>query len=309
MNRSSNRRRHAVAGLTALMASSWFALPALASDCPDWRIDGIVIRQDAETAWVPQSFPLTAGGALDLSQCAAVPGYGNLTLAPNLTLHYDDRGMGRDLDFRVTGDCDTLMLINDAGAGWHFNDDEDGTLNPRIRLGNAPSGIYDIWVGTFGAQACSATLVLETFPPGAAPACPDWSLGGAEMRLTPGSAELRDVVAGGDLNLFTNACGTGGHGHVAQAPDFTVYLDAQDTLGRLELAARGECDTLMLVNDPTQGWHFNDDFDGLDPRVAFADAAPGRYDVWVGTYGNALCRATFEANWIVEGGAAPAATK
>lgn len=309
MTQLSDLSQRAGAVLLGLVAAGGFALPAAAADCPDWRIDGIVIQQDAETAWSPQSFPLTAGGGLDLSQCGTVPGYGNLTLAPSFTVHYDDRGMGRDLDFRVTAECDTLMLVNDAGAGWHFNDDEDGTLDPRIRLAAAPSGIYDVWVGTFGAQACPATLILETFPPGPAPTCPDWSLGGAEMRLTPGSAEIRDVVAGGPLNLFANACGTGGHGHVAQAPDFTLYIDAQDSVGRLELAASGECDTLMLVNDPMQGWHFNDDHNGLDPMVGFAEAVPGRYDVWVGTYGDALCQASFSASWIVEGAVQPDASK
>ncbi|PVH28270.1 hypothetical protein DDE20_13805 [Pararhodobacter oceanensis] len=52
--------------------------------------------------------------------------------------------------------------MNDPSGQWHFNDD-DGGLNSRLRLPTARAGQYDIWVGTYAAQTCQATLVLETF--------------------------------------------------------------------------------------------------------------------------------------------------
>lgn len=290
-----------LAAAAGLALAGLAAAPALA-DCPDWRFDGVTLTMDAETAWVPQSLPLMAGGNVNLGQCGTVPGIGYVTLAPSFTINYDDRGLGRDLDFRIESNCDTVMLVNDAGAAWHFNDDADNSLNARIRLASAPSGIYDVWVGTFAPQACATTLVIETFPPSPVQAggtCPDWSLGGAELRLEPGLVETRQVVAGGNLNLFNNTCGIDAYGHVAQAPDFTVYLDAQDVVGTLRVAVRGQCDTLLLINDPTTDWLFNDDHDGLDPMIEISEPEPGRYDVWVGTYGEALCQSSIDFAWLM----------
>jgi hypothetical protein len=268
------------------------AAPAAAQQCPDWRQNGVTVSADAETLWSPRSYPLTAGGGLDLSLCGEVPGFGQVITAPSFTITYDDRSAGHDLDFRVESQCDTVLLINDAGAVWHYNDDEDGTLNPRLRLGAAPSGVYDVWVGSYSQQACAATLVLETFPASVLSAtCPDWSLGGAELRLAGGQAVERSVVAGGPVNLFLDDCGTSGHGHVAEAPDFSLYFDGQNSGAALTIGVQAQCDTVLLVNDPGTGWSFNDDHVSFDPQITFQAAREGRYDIWVGTYGDALCEA------------------
>ncbi|MCC5972048.1 MAG: hypothetical protein JJU15_19085 [Pararhodobacter sp.] len=285
-----------------------FAVPAAAQQCPDWRQNGTTISIDAETAWAPQRYPVQAGGPLNLGMCNTISGAGHVTVAPSFTITYDARSTGYDLDFRIESQCDTVMLINDAGAGWHFNDDEDGTLNARLRLADAPSGIYDVWVGTYGAQTCQATLVLETFPGGAplgAGTCPDWSLGGAELQLGSGASDRQAVVAGGTVNLSANDCGTGGHGHVAEAPDFTLYYTAQSSAWDLQFAVDGQCDTLLLVNDAVTGWWFNDDYDGLDPQITIQAAESGRYDIWVGTYGNTLCNAQLSVSSYQPGGSTP----
>jgi hypothetical protein len=75
---------------------------------------------------------------------------------------YDAQSRGRALEFRVQGTCDTVLLVNGATAQWYFNDDDNGS-DPRIRIANAPSGQYDIWVGTFGTQTCNAQLIVESF--------------------------------------------------------------------------------------------------------------------------------------------------
>ena len=284
---------------TGAVLALGLATPAFAN-CPDYQLNGVFMNQDAETAWVPQSFQVMAGGNANLGACGSLPGSGFMTAAPNFTINYDDRGMGRDLEFRVESSCDTVLLLNDAGAAWHFNDDEDGTLNPRLRLGAAPSGIYDVWVGTFGNTTCQANLTIETFPPAeggvAAAACPDWSLGGAEIQLSANGGEMRDVVAGGSVNLFGDACGTGGHGHVATAPGFSLYYTPGAGNQTLSISATGECDTVLLVNDNTSNWRFNDDTNGFDPQVDISAAGAGRYDIWVGTYGSDLCRATLSVS-------------
>lgn len=289
-----------IAAAGAAMTTA-FAGAASAQQCPDWQLGGIPITTDAETAWVPQQYPLFAGGGLDLSACTSVQGVGRVTPAPNFTLQYDARNMGRDLELRVQTDCDTTLLVNDSTGQWQFNDDANGTLQPSLRLANAPSGQYDIWVGTFGSQSCQATLVAETFAPGggsnnggapATPTCPDWSLGGAEIRMNGGATERRDVTAGGSVNLFDNQCGVQAHGYVAQAPDFSLYFDPAGQVSTLNISVQAQCDTTLLVNDPSTAWLFNDDATDLNPALTIGDAQAGRYDIWVGTFGDQLCPST-----------------
>lgn len=282
-----------LAALGVLAACAALASPAAAQQCPDWRQNGAGITTDANTLWAPQRYPLTAGGSTDLRNCGEVPGAGHVMSAPDFTIRYDAAGTGHDLDFRVEAQCDTVLLVNDFSATWHYNDDEDATLNPRLRLSGAASGVYDVWVGTWGQQTCPATLVMETFPAtGGAGSCPDWSLGGAELNLSAGANLSQAVVAGGTINLSATDCGTGGRGHVAAPPDFTLYYDAPGSSGPLQISVQGQCDTVLLVNDATADWWFNDDHSGLDPQITIPNAQGGRYDIWVGTWGNPLCHAT-----------------
>ncbi|MCB1362087.1 MAG: hypothetical protein H6899_02875 [Rhodobacter sp.] len=294
---SSLRLAAAGAALCVAMAGA-----ASAQQCPDWQLNGVPITTDAETAWVPQQYQIYAGGGLDLGQCTTLPGvqgYGRVTPQPSFTINYDSRNMGRDLEFRVQSECDTTMLINDSSGQWMYQDDSDGTLQPRVRLPNAPTGRYDVWVGTFGSSACQATLVTETFPPSGGggqtqpAACPEWSLGGAEVHLSAGGNESRPVVAGGQVSLFQNQCNVPGHGYVAQAPDFSLYYDPQGQQdATLTISVQGQCDTVLLVNDPTTAWLFDDDTNQLQPALTIPSAPAGRYDIWVGTFSSSTCQSS-----------------
>lgn len=136
------------------------ATPALA--CPDWSLNGASLSYSSDDLWTPRAHSVIAGGSVNLAGCP-MPGIGHVATAPDFTLEFHSNGAGRALEFRVDASCDTVLLVNDASAEWHFNDDSDGTINPRIRLNSASEGIYDIWVGTFDPATCSATLVIETF--------------------------------------------------------------------------------------------------------------------------------------------------
>ncbi|MEZ5751867.1 MAG: hypothetical protein R3D60_07845 [Paracoccaceae bacterium] len=280
---------------------------ALAQQCPDWQLGGIPINTDAETAWVPQRFDMYAGGGLNLSACSSVNGHGYVTPSPNFSISYDARNMGRALEFRVESTCDTTMLINTASAQWEFNDDDGGNLTPRIRLEGAQSGRYDIWVGTFSNQACQATLIAETFPPmqQAPQQCPDWSLGGEQVMLSGGGSQVMQVTAGGPLSLGGSNCGIPGHGHMNQAPNFSLMYTGNGSTAPLVIRADGQCDTLMLVNEPNTNWSFNDDTNQLQPELVFQNPQDGRYDIWIGTFGGGTCPATvtFSAGAPMGGGA------
>jgi len=140
------------------------SLPSLAAAqaCPNYGTSGARLQLTAESAYIPQGASVIAGGPLNLSACPSIPGNGYIVETPDFTMSYDALGMGRDLEIRVEGSCDTVLLVNTASGEWLFNDDSDGA-NPAIRMTNAGSGGYDIWVGTFDAAPCEATLIVETF--------------------------------------------------------------------------------------------------------------------------------------------------
>jgi len=49
---------------------------------------------------------------------------------------------------------DTTILVNDALGNWHCNDDSVsmGGSNAAVAISNPPSGLYNIWVGTFSSD-------------------------------------------------------------------------------------------------------------------------------------------------------------
>ena len=146
-----------------LAVSVILALPAatLAQSCPSVG-GGASLTYTAESVWSAQSSSVVAGGSVNLQGCGSVPGQGYVAQNPDFTIQYNDLGMGRQLDFRVEADCDTVMLVNASDGQWYFDDDTDG-LNPAMRLSRAPSGQYDVWVGTVGTATCNARLIVESF--------------------------------------------------------------------------------------------------------------------------------------------------
>lgn len=138
------------------------ALPVAAQTCPNYGSPGAPLNYTAESAYIPQTTGVVAGGNIDLGACGSVPGMGWIIETPDFTMQYNDLGMGRALEIRVDAACDAVLLVNAADGSWYFNDDSNG-LNPGLRFERAPSGQYDIWVGTLAQGTCDAALTVETF--------------------------------------------------------------------------------------------------------------------------------------------------
>lgn len=297
-----------LAGKVVLLAG--MSLPAAAQSCPS--ASAAAVRQlnyTSDQLWSPQSTQLTAGGDRDLRFCGSVPGAGFVIRQADFALNFSGNQAGRALEIRARGTCDTVLLINDPSGRWHYVDDADETLHPRIRLDQARGGTYRIWVGTYNNRTCAATLTAETFgraPGGGQPSplpssasCPA-TTGAGRAHLSYSSDQLwsprtHQLIAGGNLNLRN--CGTvPGVGHIVRQADFTLNF-AGNQIGRaLELRARGDCDTVLLINDPAGRWHFVDDADGSrDPRIRLPRAQTGTYRIWVGTYDSSTCHALLTA--------------
>lgn len=132
---------------------------------------------------------------------------------------------------------------------------------------------------------------------GASPAaaCPQWQMTGRQVSYSAGqllSPQTLSVVAGGDVNL-ANCQSVPGSGYVITQPDFDLTLSDMSGSAALVLQVAGQCDTVLLVNDSTGRWHFDDDSAGnLQPRIEIAGAQNGVYDIWVGTFAPSNCQAT-----------------
>jgi len=132
---------------------------------------------------------------------------------------------------------------------------------------------------------------------GAASACPDFSLWGAERFETSGAVlqQRRDfnVAAGGD-NFIGNCPNVvprtdRGAGYFTTAPDFSFDLSGMGGM-QLVISVVSQCDAALLINTATTGWFYDDDDNGnLDPRIVLTQPANGVLDIWIGTFDGAVC--------------------
>ena len=108
------------------------------------------------------------------------------------------------------------------------------------------------------------------------------------LNLTTGFTPDPQVVAvrsGGsiDAESISPDC----NGFISNAPDVRLVFSAGSSLP-LVISATSSADTTLVINGPDGEWYCDDDGgnEGLNPSVRFDSPASGRYEIWVGTYGN-----------------------
>ncbi|CAN5661723.1 hypothetical protein BH23PSE1_BH23PSE1_05740 [soil metagenome] len=138
----------------------------------------------------------------------------------------------------------------------------------------------------------SLAVLMLSAAPAIAAICPEAGAGGTEISLS--SRQLAaphgvQVIAGGPVELA--ACGAvAGTGRVARMPDVTLHIAADAAPAALTLRTRARCDTVLLVGHAS-GWAFDDDGGGGENALLRLEAAGGRIDVWVGSFGGGSCKA------------------
>jgi protease YdgD len=147
-----------------LGAIASFALVGAAeAACPDWQLDPAFGSVTLEGGFTPDPHmvEIPSGGEIDLSTCAEVPGGGWVATAPDYDLTYNG---SNTLTFTIVpdDDTDTILLINGPTGEWYYDDDSGFAFNPLITIPNAPSGLYDIWVGNYSQGDSKDTRLLVT---------------------------------------------------------------------------------------------------------------------------------------------------
>jgi hypothetical protein len=112
----------------------------------------------------PHVVKLTAGGGRSVNVGNGSCSYGNVSDRPDLNLTYEGNG-SRTLYIYAEGSSDITLLVNMPNASWRCDDDGLGNLNPILVIPNAPSGLYNIWVGTYGSDMTNAMLYITEIDP------------------------------------------------------------------------------------------------------------------------------------------------
>ena len=144
--------------LAAIAALCMAAAPAYAQSI-NTSANGTYGRVSLRSGFTPDPHDVTvnAGGPVDASavnaECA-----GRVAARPSVSLRY--RAGALPLILSATSDADTTLVVRAPDRSWHCNDDSVG-LNPVVRFDTPATGRYQIWVGTFGADAGAPEAVLH----------------------------------------------------------------------------------------------------------------------------------------------------
>ncbi|MCW5725523.1 MAG: hypothetical protein KIS81_11290 [Maricaulaceae bacterium] len=250
----------------------------------------------------PYTISVVAGGTISASDAAGSQCRGYVSSAPDFELTYQ-AGRMFSLYISATSDRDTTLVVNGPDGRWYCNDDAFG-LNPGLTFQNPQTGVYDIWVGTYGGGTASAQLHISEVgygqTPGGGGATPQpggtlnpslpANFGGATLRagFVPDPHSV-SIVAGGSINA-REAVSQDCRGYVSGAPDYELTYQAGRNM-TLYISATSDRDTTLVVNGPDGRWYCNDDAVGLNPGLTFQSARSGVYDIWVGTYGGGTASA------------------
>ncbi|WP_292229416.1 peptidase S1 [Brevundimonas sp.] len=106
----------------------------------------------------PTRIQVTAGGSIDAAHSRGGSCVGKIARAPDVRVTYE--AGSSPLIIKVNSSEDTTLVMNGANGRWYCDDDGAGGVNPRIRLNNPDSGVYEIWVGTYADEPVSATVLI-----------------------------------------------------------------------------------------------------------------------------------------------------
>ncbi|MEO0384338.1 MAG: serine/threonine-protein kinase [Pseudomonadota bacterium] len=162
------QRDQALVDLASAERSGGTTIPA---GCPnfDARAARIVALTGSFLQSNAPSYRLSAGGDAALADCPNATGRGYVSEAPNISVLLSEIASNDGLvEFSVTAECDTTLLVNSPTTIWYFDDDSNGNLQPRLMIPNIEAfnaeeaARLDVWVGTFVQdETCDATLQIQ----------------------------------------------------------------------------------------------------------------------------------------------------
>lgn len=193
------------------------------------------------------------------------------------------------LTFLIASAEDTTLIVNLPNGSWSCNDDTNG-LNPALVYHNAAPGSYQVWIGSYAADAFDdAVLYLAEAGPEALPTTatgPDPARDPlyGEITLARGfqpSPYTRQLLGGGRSNAADHLADPACRGYVSEAPDYSVYLS--EDLADLWISLYSPAAMTLLINGADGRWHCSVSDSEGDAAIGFDYALSGLYDIWAGS--------------------------
>jgi hypothetical protein len=152
-------KKNLIAG--ALLAASALAIvPAMAQNTGLRPNFGAVALNSGFTP-DPYVVNVVAGGSIDAGSLGGAC-RGAISDAADFELTY--RAGSLPLAIRTRSGSDTTLVVNGPDGRWYCDDDSGGALNAQVFWSRPQSGVYDIWVGTFGGGTANAQLLITELP-------------------------------------------------------------------------------------------------------------------------------------------------
>ena len=109
----------------------------------------------------PMVVRMVAGGNINSNDASSLGGQcvGMITDAPDYRIAYTAQP-GVQLTIRIQSQADTTLVVNGPNGAWYCNDDIGSSTNPGVVYRQPQSGVYDIWVGTYGTDPAPAEISI-----------------------------------------------------------------------------------------------------------------------------------------------------
>lgn len=283
--------RYLVVAATAL---AW-AAPVHAQDVNGVGAYGVLQLESGAFPSDPTTVAVAAGGGVDIGQTIGGLCRGWIAEAPDITLDYVMGG--GELYISADADADTTLAVYAPDGFYYCDDDSGGETDPGVYLPKPPGGRYQIWVGTYTAEAGTppATVYFSeinyihsmgtTQPenlaqPGANPNFGVVTLAGG-FADDPHTVSVR-AGGGNAISEELPQC----NGYVSVNPDVRLDWTAGSGLLPLIISVAADADTTLLIRNPDGTFSCDDDGgeNGMNPSVRYDAAQGGSYEIWVGTF-------------------------
>jgi hypothetical protein len=152
-------KKHFVAGAALLAMASAF-VPAVAQNMSAPANFGS-FRLNSGFTPDPFVVNVVAGGSIDAGSLGGAC-RGAISSAPDVEITYSAGSL--PLAIRTRSGSDTTLVVNGPDGRWYCDDDSGGGLNAQVFWSRPQSGVYDIWVGTFGGGTANAQLLVTELP-------------------------------------------------------------------------------------------------------------------------------------------------
>jgi hypothetical protein len=188
-------------------------------------------------------------------------------------------------------DSDTTLVVRGPNGQVYCNDDTFG-LNPSVDLRGARPGTYQVFVGSYSpgagapfelgvSELQSSTPTGAVMQAGMAAPSGNSTFAGASIRagFMPDPQQLSGRSGGTTAARSLNPqC----RGFINGVPDHVVQVTTPMSFVRFFVNSND--DTTLFIRGPRGEVYCDDDTYGLNPAIDLNGAAPGAYQVFVGSY-------------------------